>query len=196
MTGHDFAVPTDEASFNFEDELKIRKKIERHTSWNYEFDKNGDKYGYDLVVTGWDDTPTDPQDKQLLGFVELERATANTWDYGKPPSSWNFFSFLTRKVREWNSDEKKWDGIKENYDKTIYVRFNHAMTDCVAVPIEVIFRQGFETKKSQGTYNESFLALDRDNPNLSKGIISSIQQIDSYLQARTPKQSNLDHWKP
>ena len=55
-------------SYEIQDELKIRKTLERHTDWQFELTKNS-KFAYDLRITEWDDEPATDDDNRGLGYV-------------------------------------------------------------------------------------------------------------------------------
>lgn len=186
----------DDVGYEVKDELKIRKVLEKHTDWKFEFTKN-DQYKYDLTIYEWGNEPQTREDQSVLGYVELERCRCDkdtSWVMGTIPDSWYYLSFLQRKVREFNWETHTWAGLKEDYDRTIYLKFNHAMTNCFAAPIEVIHRDGVNTKRSDGGYNSTYLKLDKDHPEVEYGIETCVSLIKDHLTDRDSGQSNLTDW--
>lgn len=186
----------DEIGYEFKDELKIRKVLEEHTEWDFEFTKNT-QYQYDLVIHQWGDKPRTHDDQQVIGYVELERSRRDkehSWVMGSVPDNWYYLTFLQRKVRDYDHVAESWQGLKDNYDRTVYLKFNHAMTNCFAAPIEVIYQDGTPTKRSDGGYNSSYLKLDKDHPAVEYGISSCVSLIQDYLTRRGAEQTTLLSW--
>lgn len=169
--------------YQIQDELKIRKKLEKNTGWDFEFQKY-EKYEYDLSVTKWADNPEDHEDNEVIGYIELERSRgdkAHSWISGDIPDSWVFLSFLKRKVNQFDRMTNTWGAVKSNHDDTVYVKFNHKMDNCFAVPIKVIANDGETTPRSDGTRNNTYLSLETDHPKVRYGIDNCISFIKSYL---------------
>ena len=186
----------DKQSYEIQDELKIRKILERHTDWQFEFTKN-DKFAYDLRITEWDDEPASDTDNRVLGYVELERARKDkpsSWITGDIPDSWVFLSFLKRKVRRFDHATQSWRGIKEEYDRTVYLKFNHALDNCFAASIESIHRYGQPTPRSDGSRTGSYLSLDMDHADVHYGIDGCVTFIEDYMTRREPQQKPLVGW--
>lgn len=180
-------------SYEIKDELKIRKVLEKHTDWQFEFTKN-DKFDYDLRITEWNDEPEGPSDNRILGYVELERSRRDkecSWITGDIPDSWYFYSFLERKVLNYDRVMQTWDGLKEHYNRTVYLKFNHALDNCFAAPITAIYRDGTRTKRSDGTRTNTYRKLRFGHPEVAVGIQDSIELIESHLSQTTPEQETL-----
>jgi len=194
----DFSDDLDSQSFEIKDELKIRKVLEQHTEWNFVFNKNTE-YQYDLAITEWGDEPKDQSDNEIIGYVELERSRRDkehSWVTGDIPNSWYYLSFLQRKVRSFDHRQKCWQGLKQNYDRTVYMKFNHALDNCFAAPVETIHRDGEPTKMSDGSYNNTYLKLNTDNPDVHVGVNESVEFIQEYLTRRSTGQSSLTSFDP
>jgi hypothetical protein len=177
-------------AYEIEDELKIRKQLEAHTGWQFEFRKH-EKYQYDLSIMKWADTPTDCDDNEVLGYVELERSRGDkecSWISGDIPDSWVFISFLKRKVNQFDTKTDTWGVVKENYGETVYLKFNHKMDNCFAAPIEAIYEDGETTPRSDGTRNNTYLSLEIDHPEIRYGINDCVSFIESYLTEDETKQ--------
>jgi len=186
----------DDVNYEIKDELKIRKVLEKHTDWDFEFTKN-DQYQYDLTIYQWDDDPQTRDDQKVIGYVELERCRRDrdkSWVMGAVPDNWYYLSFLQRKVRDYDWRAERWTGLKDDYDRTVYLKFNHAMTNCFAAPIEAIHRDGTNTKRSDGGYNSTYLKLEKDHPEVEYGIKSCVGFIKGYLTRREPGQTDLLSW--
>jgi len=186
----------DKQSYQIEDELKIRKTLEAHTDWQFEFTKNG-KYAYDLEVTGWADSPQSDTDNQVIGYVEIERSRndkEHSWVTGDIPDSWYYLSFLQRKVRKYDYRLEKWCGLKDHYDQTVYLKFNHALNNCFVAPITAIHRDGNRTKRSDGSPQNTYLALNHGHSKVHIGINDCVAFIKRYLTRKDPSQSDLEQW--
>jgi hypothetical protein len=169
--------------YQIKDELKIRKILETHSSWQFEFRKY-DKYEYDLSVRKWADSPEDCDANRVIGYVELERSRGDkkySWVSGDIPDSWVFISFLKRKVNQFDTLTKQWGPVKSKYDKTVYLKFNHQMDNCFCVPVEVIHEHGEVTPRSDGSRSNTYLSLETDNPQIRFGINNCVSFIESYL---------------
>lgn len=61
-------------SYKIKEELLIRKKLEKHTDFDIEFNENyEDKYDYDLLYCYHKQNNSDVgYEKQKLGYVEIE----------------------------------------------------------------------------------------------------------------------------
>jgi len=197
VDGTDLTDGLEDQAYEIKDELKIRKTLEAHTAWQFEFTKN-DQYAYDLRITEWDRRPRTPDDNQTLGFVELERSRrdkSKSWITGDIPDSWPFLSFLKRKVRKYDHQRGNWRGLKDDHQRTVYLKFNHAMDNCFAAPVEAIHRDGSETKHSDGSYNNSYLSLDEHHPDVYVGVEDCVAFIEEYLHNRDDQdQAQLVDW--
>lgn len=183
--------------YEFKDELKIRKVLERETDWQFKFSKN-DKYAYDMAITKWGDSPQSPDDNEVIGYVELERSRRDkkySWVTGSIPENWYYLSFLQRKVRDYDHRTKCWEGLKKDYDRTVYMKFNHAMDNCFAASVETIHQDGTQTKRSDGSYRGTYLALDKDHPDVHVGLSDCVEFIKNYLTKIDKGQSRLSSYK-
>lgn len=195
-SGENFAEDLDTQSYEYKDELKIRKILERETDWQFEFTKN-DQYQYDLAITQWEDNPSSPEDNDVVGYVELERARrdkAKSWITGDIPDGWYYLSFLQRKVRSYDRTRGTWEGLRDDYRRTVYLKFNHAMDNCFAAPIESIHRDGSRTKASDGGYNSTYLKLDEDHADVRYGISDCVAFVKEYLTDKEVGQRSLSEW--
>lgn len=186
----------EDQSYEIKNELEIRKKLEAETDWQFQFEKNG-KFAYDLEITGWDDEPRSTEDSHVLGYVELERARADkpkSWITGDIPNDWPYLSFLQRKVRKYDYEESRWGGLKDDFRRTVYLKFNHGLTNCFAAPIEAIYKDGTRTKKSDGTAENTYLALNKDHNDVYKQIDGCVGFIEDFLTKNDPEQTGLDQW--
>jgi len=170
-------------------ELKIRKVLEEYTDWEFEFNKNGDKYEYDIKFYRWEDDGTGDLEKVHYGFVELERA--RKWRTGDIPDNWTYYSFLERKVRDYDRALGKWTGPKQNYQRTVYLKFNQLLDNCFAAPVVKIYNLGDRTKRSDGSYNNTYRKLGFDNDAVVTGIEDSVEFIDQFLCNKDSPQQTL-----
>lgn len=183
-------------SYRIKDELKVRSILEERTNWNIEFTKN-DKFEYDLRITRWDEEPKSPTDNKVIGFVEVERSRCDkkySWVSGEIPDSWLFLSFLQRKVRKYDYQRQSWGGLKPDFDRTIYLKFNHELDNCFAASIESIEQDGERTKWSDGTPENTYLSLDKDHADVRHGIDDCATFIRDYLTQKNTGQANINRW--
>jgi len=192
----DYSDDLGEQGYEIRDELEMRKVLEQHTDWMFVFNKH-EEYQYDMRIKEWDEQPRTNEDSSTLGFVELERSRRDkdeSWITGDIPDNWYYYSFLMRKVRDWDYTAGRWGPLKEDYERTLYMKFNHAMDNCFAAPIPAIVKDGFETKMSDGTREWSFLALSKDHTQVAIGPEACVELITEYLNGYAVKQSGLEEY--
>lgn len=176
----------DDQSYEVVDELKIRKLLEAGTNWSFEFRKN-DKYDYDLQLYRWDEAPDSPTDKELAGYVEIERSAASSdWQTGPIPEHWPVLRVPRRKVDR-HGYNQEWFGPKDDIERTVYLKFNHRVDECFAVPLLDVREFGevdYWPPDARGRM-DTFYSIDAESDILTWGIEDSITRITDYL--------SLDH---
>jgi len=177
------------------DELQIRGELESGSGWQYEFTKQT-KYGYDLELYRWPESPDKPDDRELFGYVELERASIDKsscpWVTGDLPDRWVYLSFLKRKVYKWDWNSRRFtDELKPNAHRALYLKFNHSMDNCFIAPISTIARDGTLTKKSDGSRTNTYLSLNASHPEVRVGVSESIEFIEEHLGRFDASQTRL-----
>lgn len=177
-------------------ELKLRKKLEAGSDWRYEFTKQT-KYGYDLELYRWPPSSDAPDDRELFGYIELERASIDKsscpWVTGDLPDAWVYLSFLKRKVYQWDWDTGRFtEELKQNARRALYLKFNHSMDNCFVAPISVIAKDGSLTKKSDGSRTNTYLSLDVSHSEVRTGVNESIEFAEEYLTSFDAAQSGLE----
>jgi len=185
----------DSQSYGIEDELKVRGILEERTDWNYEFTKNS-KHAPDLQLHNWGDEPEQPEDRDLTGYIEIEVTHGESgWQTGAVPDGWSTINFLKRKIRRYDYQQQRRGALKRTARQTVYLKFNHAQDNCFAAPVEKIFRDGVETKASDGSFNNSYLKLGRDHPDVHVGIRDCVSFIERYLEDRVDQnQQRIGDW--
>lgn len=184
----------DKESYEIKDELEMRKQLEAETDWEFEFTKN-DTYAYDMRVYEWDDEPSSPDDRTIFGYIELERAKKTGWCTGDIPDKWVYLTFLERKIRDYDHTRGRWDGLKDDHRKTMYLKFNHALDNCFVAPIASIHRDGWETRRSSGTPTDTYRAIQFDHPDVRYGIGDAVTFIEEYLGQIDDEQIGLDEYQ-
>jgi hypothetical protein len=169
----------DDVDYNIEVELKIRKVLEENTDWNFEFNKNDERYEYDIKFFRWEEDDSGTLQKNHYGYVELERA--RKWKTGEKPDNWKYYSFLERKVLDYDHRTKSWQDPKDNYERTIYLKFNQLLDNCFAAPVQSIYRDGKRTKRSTGEYNDTYRKLPFSHGDVVEGIQGCVEYIDQFL---------------
>jgi hypothetical protein len=168
-------------SYEIRDELRIRNILEEHTDWQYEFTKN-DKYEYDLQLFTWPDPPHEGDDRELAGYVEIERANKNSdWQSGRVPGYWPEIRFCRRKIDR--GEPPHWRGPKKNHEQTVYLKFNHEINSCIAASLPDIRNHGEETYWPEGkrTRESAFYALPHRSEHIAYGIIDCIDLVTEHL---------------
>jgi hypothetical protein len=181
----------DNQSYDIEDELKVRKILEENTNWTFEFTKNS-KYAPDLQLHDWGDEPSEPADRNLTGFVEIERTSEESdWQTGDIPDNWNTVNFLKRKVLQWDRQNEEWGGLKPGFGQTVYLKFNHRFDNCFAASLERILHDGTEYTHRGGGKNWEFYRLHPDHGSVSYGIHDCVKFIEDYLTRVEQEQMTL-----
>jgi hypothetical protein len=181
-------------SFELRDELKIRNVLEDHTDWRYEFTKNS-KYEYDLQLFQWSDPPRNPDDRKLMGYVEIERTSRSSdWQSGDLPSHWPELRFCRRKID--TGRPPSWKAPKDNYAQTIYLKFNHSIDNCFAAPLPWIRTYGESVywPDNKRTRESAFYALPRDSDHIKHGINNCIKLIKEYLTTQRKHQMQVNEF--
>lgn len=196
-----------DASYEIVDELQIRKKLEERTDWRFEFTKQT-KYGYDLELYRWPDDSDRPGDRELIGYFELERAdnrNPKSWVTGNIPDGWYFYSILKRKVYSWSKthgacrnegcshQNVEWGPPKKQSHRAIFLKFNHKMDNCFAVPMPVVIEDGKPTKRSvECDPKNSYRRLPLNHEDVRVGVDNVVGFIDSFLNDR---QTSIPEYK-
>lgn len=183
-------MPSD-AEYEIEPELRARNLLEQHTTWQSVISRNDDRYGWDLEYHKW--IREDGQwVKKHLGYIEVEHA--RKW-YGKQiPENWVFYSFLERKIREWDDVFGKFMDMKEDYERTIYLKFNQEFTSCFAAAIGDIQRDGELTYRSDGSREGTFRKLDIDHQSVHIGVDACAEFICDFME--DDRNSTLSSFTP
>lgn len=184
----------DEQQYEIKDELKIRGILESRTDWSYEFTKNS-KYDYDLQLFRWNRPPEGPEDRILAGYVEIERTNKRSdWQSGDIPDYWPELRFLRRKIDD--GHPPTWGGPKEDFDKTLYLKFNYEIDNCFVAAISDIREHGETTQwpdNEPETRKNTYYALPKDSEVISFGIDTAILHIQKYLGSTADDRQNKHH---
>jgi len=172
-------------TYDIDSELKARKIIEKHSDYHYVFDKNEDKYGFDLAVFKYKINKGEFK-KNKIGYVEIERAVG--WKTFGIPKNWYCVSFLKRKLYNYNFKEGTWGNPKSDSHKTIYLKFNHPMSNCFCHNMIYIIRNGKNSERNdnKNSYNNSFIELEKEL--VYWGIKNCVNYVVQYLSHIDKKQ--------
>jgi hypothetical protein len=148
--------------YRIELELKIRKLLESSTSYIYEFHKNETDTHDDIVVFKYV-VRDNSHDKLLLGYIEIEISTV-AW-INEYPSYWKEISYLKRKIFQfdWSKNFFLKEPV-ENYERSLYVKFNKTITDCHFNTKKYIF-ENFKDSERNGKikdlriYNDAYYSV-------------------------------------
>lgn len=183
-----------EQTFDIRNELKIRKILEKNTDWHIEFNENYDNpYEYDLsYFYHKENTKTETgYEKQFRGYIELE--VHHNWKTKSIPSYWREPSFLKRKCYKWDYENNKWSNEhKNNYDKTVYLKFNNNLTYCFVLSIPNIIEKGhiIDYRGDPDDYHEAFIGVDKDK--IYWGIDNCIEYINNFMEEKMDKEVEFD----
>ena len=124
------------SAYEIQSELIVRKFLEQGTSYKFEFRKNDDKYGVDLVCLVYDIQGSE-WNRREVGSVEVELST--TW-HDEYPKHWKTYSFLARKLFEYDARSKQFDFSKPKIccNDMVYVISNKSLTDWIAIDASMI----------------------------------------------------------
>ncbi len=162
-------------SFDIIDELQIRKILERHSDWQYVFDKNDDPYAYDLTAWRYN-VRKDGHDKTFLGFIEIEVGCG--WE-AEWPSYYHEVSFLKRKIYVFDWKLNVWKGPKDDIDKTFYLKFNAIHDDCFCKNIQAVYDTGTISSRGDGSYRDAYIVLPMES--VTWGIRECVEYIQTGL---------------
>jgi len=178
---------------DIENELKVRKLLEEHTDWSFEFTKN-DRYAVDMQLFDWGEPPVDADARSLVGYVEIEVANEESdWDTGEFP--WPRVNFLKRKIRLWDWDKNNWGDLKANARKTIYLKFNNQLDNCFAACVERV-HQDHQSEWTLGHDSpphrtQDVLQMHPEADALQWGIHDCIGFVETYYSELETEQHSL-----
>lgn len=165
--------------FEIDSELMIRKWLENTTDYHYEFQKNDDKYGYDIICNRYDINGGE-WSKNDLGFIEVE--LSQKWDDGYP-ANWKTYSFLARKLLTFDNGQFTMTA-KSGADKMLYVIFNRKMTDCIAAKPTELLDAGADlvnTKLTGRNYTDFVLRVPLNCPVVARGREQVARRVELFL---------------
>ena len=169
-------------SYEVEVELDVRKLLESKTSRLFEFQKNEDKTGYDLICNQYTVTPTD-WDKQRIGYIEIEEVCS--WSGSDVPSNWYCYSFLARKVYKFNWSDNKWTNeLHDNADSTLYLKVSSDLSGAICASVNDIVEHGIGKKGKKGLsqlYNDTYIEIEIGHSSVVTGIDNCVEYIIDFL---------------
>jgi len=167
--------------YEIDSELMVRKWLEKHTDYHFEFCKNDDKYGFDIICNQYKLDGKD-WEKHQIGYIEVE--LSSKWNQFQYPGNWRSHSFLARKIYKFRNGQFI-NELKEGCDKMVYVIFNKPMTNCVACrPIDLL-GQNPEFARVSYTGDERFdwgLRVPLDCNIVAKGQEQVSNLVDYFLK--------------
>lgn len=168
--------------YEFNSELFIRKELEKVTGKQIQITRNEDLYEYDLEVFGW----FEDQKKRLLGFVEVECSSPDTWN-NYYPKFWKEYSYLKRKVFTFENGSFT-TNLRENFDKTVYLKLNNPQNDAHCNSIKEISLM-MDSKRSNGTRKGSYLGVpvSGNDSKVHRGLTNSLNYIVRFMETRYNK---------
>lgn len=176
-------------SYDIENEIRLRKELEKRTNELTEISKNSNQYGYDLVYYLWRRKDGE-MEKIPYGYVELEQYEGDGWENRGLPEHWIFYSFLKRKVYKYDWNNERWlDELKNNARRAIYLKFNDKFSNCFAASMNTIARDGFliEYRGEPSSYKQAFLGLAFSNSEVHRGWKNVIPFIARFMKTQQKK---------
>lgn len=132
-------------SYDIKDELKIRKILENNNSFEYEFRKNDDKYGYDIEVYEYI-LINNEWNRKLLGYIEVERALK--WiEENSFPENWYRISLLKRKLFKFDRSKNIFTNEPKYNEITFYLKFNTNYTNCFCERMDKLIEKGKDSNR-------------------------------------------------
>lgn len=171
--------PDRQSSYDVTAELKVRKMLEKHTGWTFEFTRTTDIYQTDItclrytIGAGWS--------RDIAGFIEVEESAQ--WHDGIYPPHWKFYSYLKRKVFAYNHNTRHFEQSPvENADKTFYLKVARDLSDCHCSLMSDIYEHAFQSVDARNglgsdEYNRVMLRFNMDSPYVRRGWEHSIAAI-------------------
>lgn len=176
-------------TFEIDVELQVRKILESISDYHFEFQKNEDKYNYDISVFRYDISGA-VYTKKCIAFVEIE--VSETWK-NKYPENWHTFSFLKRKVFNFDYDKKVFTkDLHENADKTIYIILNKSLTDAICCNVcKIATFKDAVNYQTGNLRNDTFLRTHVTDRSVIKGLDNCLKRIHEFvlnIDIKEPKQ--------
>jgi hypothetical protein len=163
-------------------ELEVRKLFEKNTDYTFEFQKNDNKYEYDISVFKYYINGSDYK-KKIIAYIEIE--VSETWQTTYP-DYWKTYSFLKRKVFKYSYENQCFSTeLKENAENTIYIIFNKTLTDAICCDIITISK--FNNQKSIVTGNErqdTFLREPLNSFFVVRGLNECFKKINEFIKLK------------
>lgn len=161
--------------FQVKAELMVRKMLEKHTGWEFEFIRNDLQYGVDIIAYKYT-LNGNKFIKNEMGRIEVE--ASKQWVNGEYPKHWKFYSYLRRKVEQWDKSMSTapkgtsiWMGRPwPSNNRVIYVKCALDMSDCHSALVSDIWVLGktylvedksISLPESQRWYYRTHIILDR-----------------------------------
>ena len=166
-------------TFEIDVELQVRKILESISDYHFEFQKNEDKYNYDISVFRYDISGA-VYTKKCIAFVEIE--VSETWK-DKYPENWHTFSFLKRKVFNFDYDKKVFTkDLHENADKTIYIILNKSLTDAICCNVcKIATFKDAVNYQTGNLRNDTFLRTQVTDKSVIKCLDNCLKRIHSFI---------------
>jgi len=161
-------------SFDIEPELIVSKIINERSEVIYTNKNTLDPYGYDLNCFN-------KINNNFVGYVEVERSKHKI--LGRKGTNWKH-SFLMRKILVYNENQYHDQILKDNADKTIYIKFNknYGLDDCICCCIEDITFFDSEWQRKTGDVRKDLVfRTSQYNSKVAKGIDNCIIYIDKFF---------------
>lgn len=183
---------TPSSPYSIENELRVRKWLEDITGHQFEFRRNSDQCGYDIQNFYYDKVGSNKFQQRFNCFIEVEDTPI--WVNGVYPRHWRSYSFLRRKVDEFDWDWNVFtESLKTDADKTIYLKVAGDMSDMCCAAITDIKKFGKLTRRGKKDFSNDYTAfvyefpLDNSDGIVSRGVDECSDYIIQFINSHTTK---------
>lgn len=128
--------------FQVKAELMVRKMLEKHTGWKFEFTRNEHQYGVDIIAYRYT-LKGNSFEREEVGKIEVE--ASKKWKNGIFPTDWKTYSYLRRKIEAWDKTMKPetrkiWKGVPwDDGKKRVYLKCAIDLSDCHAALVSDVW---------------------------------------------------------
>ena len=185
-TIHEICADRD-SSYEIHSELYLRKILEHSTDFRFEFRKNDDPYGVDILCYCYEINGSKWQRRQT-GSVEVELSEKWVDEY---PSNWRWYSFLARKLFEFDPVSKTFDfsKLKESCRNMVYVIGNKKRTDFIAIDASKLLDEPiqwveYEHRITGRPYGDTFIRFPLGSPFVYRGEQQVFEFIKSFFVSK------------
>jgi len=129
------------AQYSIKNELEVRKWLEAITGINFEFRRNDNQYGYDILCYAYSLVNSNKFKQYFNCFIEIEDTPQ--WTGKTYPPKWRNYQFLRRKIDVFDYNANQYTNqLKPNANNTIYLKVAGDFSDMCSARIIDIKKNG------------------------------------------------------